>query len=275
MSEGGFDPEAFRRFEHTGWTEVAGRYDDTFGNLTGQTVEALLDAAGVANGEQVLDLACGTGRVAAGVIRRGGVVTGLDLTQAMVDQATRLCPRGTFKVGDAESLPFAPGTFDLVTCGFGLLHFPQPERAVAQVFSILRDGGRFACSLWSPAERSPFLALIRDAIAAHGTHDVPLPQGPPAYQFGDPERLTALLNDAGFRDVSTTEADVKIQIDSEDQVLDALLEGGVRGRKLLQAQTPEAFARIAEFAANRARDFRVGNVIEIPRPALLAVGVKP
>ena len=269
-----FDAQAFRQFEHDGWTEVASRYDDSFGPLTAQAAEALLDAARVTASDTVLDLACGSGRNSAAALRRGAAVTGIDLSQAMVAQAKMHCPPARFDVGDAEHLPYPPGSFDVVVCGFGVLHFPNAAAAVEEVYRVLRQGGRFACSVWCPAERSPYLALIRDAVETHGRHDVGVPAGPEPYRYGNAYQMEALLRAAGLQQVRSFETPVMVTMNDEREVLDALMEGGVRSRKLLQAQTPQARQAIAEFAAERAREFRTNGRIEIPRPALIGVGIK-
>ena len=269
-----FDVEAFKRFEHDGWTEVASRYHQSFGLLTEQTVDRLLDAAGVAAGQKVLDLACGSGRHAARAVERGATVIGVDLSPAMVEQAIALCPNAKFEVGDAERLRFEDQSFDAVVCGFGVLHFPQAALGVAEAYRVLRTGGRFACSIWRPAEHSPFMALVRDAVAAHGTSDIDVPAGPPPYQYGIPENLTALLRDAGFIEVDWQVAPVMVRLQRTAEVFDELMESGVRARKLLEAQTPEAYQRILAHAMAAAERFRTEQGIAIPRPAIVGAGTK-
>ncbi len=270
-----YDPEAFRQFEHDGWTEVAANYHRSFGQLTRQCVTALMDAAEVKRGNVLLDLACGTGLNAEEALARGADVTGLDLTQAMVDEASRRCPDATFQVGDAEAMPFEDGNFDVVVCGFGILHFPLPQIAVHEIHRVLKPGGRFACSVWCPVDRSPFLQLVQNAMAAHGNAAVELPAGPPAYQFGDPTRLTSLLEGAGFDAVRCQDAPIHVIVEDESQVFEALMEGGVRSRKLIEAQSTDAQKRIEQHAVEAAAAFRKADRVSIPRPALIGVGTKP
>ncbi len=269
-----FDLEAFRQFEHAGWTEVASRYQATFGRLTMQAVNPLLDAAKVRNGTRVLDLACGTGLHAHAAMRRDAVATGIDLSEAMVEQASIATPGAQFHVGDAESLPFKDTSFDVAVCGFGLLHFPNAGRAVAEALRVLSPNGRFACSVWRPPSHSPFLKLLGDALDQYGSREVDVPAGPPPYQYGVPETLEALLAVQGLLEVHSFEVPVIVRLNEAEEVFDSLLEGGVRSRKLLEAQTPDAFEMIRSAAIERARDFATGDGIAIPRPALIAVGTK-
>ena len=269
---GEFDSEPFREFERSGWSEVASRYQATFGVITRQAVDPLLDAARIGAGDRVLDIACGPGVVAGPVLARRARVVGVDLSPSMAAEAQRLHPAGQFEVGDAESLRFDDGEFDAVVCGFGVLHFPRPEVAMREIRRVSKPGARFAASAWCPPEQSPYLALVRDAVAAHGQPNPPLPAGPPPYQFGEPARARALLEEAGFAECACREIPVIVSLTSESEVLVPLLEGGVRSRKLLEAQTPGALLAIEAHAAEAARAFRLGDRIEIPRPALVMSG---
>ena len=109
-------------------------------------------AAAVANvrpGDKVLDLAGGTGDMArafAGPAGETGVVVHTDINEAMLRQGRdRLLDDGIVlptALCDAESLPFATGTFDLVSVAFGLRNMTHKEKALAEMARVLRDGGR-------------------------------------------------------------------------------------------------------------------------------------
>lgn len=111
--------------------------------------ERLVHLAGPRPGDRVLDLATGTGDVALAVAPRcaPGEVVGLDLNKTMLDLARRKLPAHvrnvTFVEGDVGSLPFPDGSFDLVTVGYAGRGFPSWERALAEIWRVLRPGGRF------------------------------------------------------------------------------------------------------------------------------------
>jgi SAM-dependent methyltransferase len=144
-----FDPEAVRVFEHAGWQQAASAYGVTFAPASGEFLEALLDTAGVGGNQRVLDLACGPGIIAAAAQRRGASASGLDFSQAMLAVARAANPDIHFHQADAEAIPIADGSLDVVVSNFGVHHFPRPERALAEVFRVLRPGGVVAFTSWA------------------------------------------------------------------------------------------------------------------------------
>jgi demethylmenaquinone methyltransferase/2-methoxy-6-polyprenyl-1,4-benzoquinol methylase len=132
---------------------VADRYDlgNDLMSLGWHTTwkERLVHLAGPRPGERALDLATGTGDVAFAIARRTapGEVVGLDLNPAMLAIARRKHPPELahlrFLEGDATALPFPDEHFDLVTIGYAGRGFPSWERVLAEVWRVLRPGGRF------------------------------------------------------------------------------------------------------------------------------------
>nr|WP_281719815.1 class I SAM-dependent methyltransferase [Nitrosomonas nitrosa] len=118
------DQAAFRQFELDGWKTSAPVYFDAIVGVNSQSVPALLDAAGVAAGVRVLDLACGPGHIAAAAAQRGAQVTGLDFSPQMLAQARRRYPGIAFQAGDAEASPLADAGVDAVVMGYALTHIP-------------------------------------------------------------------------------------------------------------------------------------------------------
>ncbi len=134
----------FRDAELAGWDRKAGSYDGTLGSVTPQAIGPLLDAAGAAPGVRLLDIACGTGALAAEAARRGTEVVGMDFAPGMVAEAARRHPGVEFRAGDAEAIPLPDASVDAVTCSFGMLHMERPDRVLAEAARVLRPGGRLA-----------------------------------------------------------------------------------------------------------------------------------
>ena len=107
----------------------------------------LLEAAAPQANDEVLDVACGPGLVACFLAPHVRHVTGVDLTPAMLEQARRLqAEKGlhnlSWRLSEAESLPFADGAFSLVVTRYALHHMPSPAACVAEMTRVCRHGGR-------------------------------------------------------------------------------------------------------------------------------------
>jgi demethylmenaquinone methyltransferase/2-methoxy-6-polyprenyl-1,4-benzoquinol methylase len=104
----------------------------------------LAAAAAVRPGDRVLDAACGTGDLAIADLKAGaGKVTGLDFSEEMLARARRKAPLDWVQ-GDMLALPFADGTFDAATVGFGVRNVADLELSLRELRRVLRPGGRLA-----------------------------------------------------------------------------------------------------------------------------------
>lgn len=165
---------------------------------------ALLEAAALQPGERVLDVACGTGliaRLAAAAVGPRGTVTGLDLAPDMIDVARAVSPPTVdWHVGDATSLPFADGAFDVALCQLGLMFLPDRRAAVAEMRRVTGAGGRVVVG--TPGVMPGPFAVMEQALVEHISADL----GGfvrAVFSLHDPAEVATLLRDAGLRDVTT------------------------------------------------------------------------
>lgn len=272
------DPaESFRAFEHAGWEdkEVCSQYHEHLSSITTQSVDALLDAAGVRPGIRVLDVATGAGYVVAAAGERGADARGVDFSAEQIRLARRLHPTLTFEQSDADALPFAGESFDAVVSNYGMPHFPDPDAAVREAFRVLKRGGRIGFTVWDLPEKAIGFGAVYAAIQTHGTMDVGLPADPNFFLFSDPEQSKRVLLDAGFRSPSITHVPQVWRISAPEEVFEDLLQGTVRAAAALRAQTPEAREAIKATLRTTIGAYRRGEQYEVPVPAVLASAVRP
>ena len=269
------DSHAFREFEHSGWQGIPRQYHQAFGELTIQSIEPLLDAAGVKAGTRVIDIASGPGYVAAAAARRGATVIGVDFSAAMVAEARGRNPEIEFREGDAEHLPLGDILFDAAVMNFGILHLARPDQALAEACRVLRPGGRFSFTVWAKPEESAGFQIVLASIAKHGDPNVPLPEGPPFFRFSEPDECIRSLHDAGFESPKVIKVPQTWRLPAVESLFEFMKDSTVRTAGLLRGQTVEALEKIRVAMRDELKNYQTGDAIELPMPAILASAIKP
>ena len=135
------------------FTRIAPRYDlindlQSFG-LHRHWKQRVVKEANPRAGEKALDLCCGTGDIALGLARKGAEVVGLDFSERMLEIARNRQTKGgeafarmQFLRGDAQEIPFADGTFEIVTIGYGLRNLANWETGLREMQRVAKPGGR-------------------------------------------------------------------------------------------------------------------------------------
>jgi ubiquinone/menaquinone biosynthesis C-methylase UbiE len=251
--------------------ETAETYEAAFvPSLFAHLAPHLVDAAGVTAGDRVLDVACGTGIVARTAAERtgpAGHVVGLDLNEAMLTVARRVRPDLDWRQGDATSLPFPDGTFDVALCQSGLMFVPDPAAAVAELARVVRPGGRVAVQVWSSLDRQTAIQPLADAVARHAGRDAVGLIGT-YFRLGDREQFTGRFTRAGLRvtEVRTLPATVRAPS------VDAYVTTEVESTPLIDRISEEVYRRIREEArAGLARYCDDSGAVALPLEAYLVV----
>jgi SAM-dependent methyltransferase len=267
------DPAAFRAFEAEAWDRLPDPYERFFGPITRRAIEPLLDAAGVEEGARLLDVASGTGHVAGRAAERGASAIGVDVAAGMVDVAARLYPAARFEVAAAEALPFADWSFDAATCAFGVGHFAEPDRVVAELARVVRPGGRVALAWWDAPERARVLGVFHDAIAqVAAPPPADLPPGPPFFRCSSEPALADLLRGAGLEPGPVERLAFTRRLDGPDALWDGMLAGSVRTSAAILRQPGDVQRRIrAAFDALVAAHMTSAG-LDIPASVLVARG---
>ena len=126
-------------------------------------------------------------------------VLGLDRSEGMIGRASDRFGR---IVADAQQLPVVADTVDVVTMLFMMFHLPDPPAALAEARRVLRDGGAIATATWGPEEDWHQLDVWHDLLTERGA--VPPESVLSRHELVDePEKIDALLREAGFRDIET------------------------------------------------------------------------
>ena len=229
--------------------------------------QRLVAAAGVKPGENVLDVASGRGAVlfpAAQAIGPMGNIVGVDLADEMARATTAEASQRGIKarveVGDAENLGFSDATFHHVLCGFGIMFFPNQDRALAEFRRVLKPGGRVGVSTWRIDQAYEFKPVLSELGASVVE--------PPGW-ITEPDDLYRLLTRAGF-------INVRVEIDSNTFRYADLNEywrqaRGTGFRRAIDGLDPSGTERARILLADRVRPHQRPDGLYLEASALIAV----
>jgi SAM-dependent methyltransferase len=133
---------------------AAGDYPEIARRTLWPVGERIVRRVGVRPGEDVLDVACGTGNAALRAAHAGARVVGVDITPELLAAGRSLATAEgvdvEFVEGDAEALPAAAESFDVVVSTFGCMFAPRHAVAARELARVLRPGGRLGVCAWTP-----------------------------------------------------------------------------------------------------------------------------
>jgi len=184
----------------------------------------------------VLELACGTGIVTRRLRDRLGPKVRLvatDLNEAMLNYAAREFDSANaveWKQADATELPFADQSFDAVMCQFGLMFFPDKEKALRETYRVLKPGGCFLFNVWDAIEQND-LPHIAHAIISKFFDDNPPDFYEVPFSLHDPEIIRSLLSGAGFKEIQVS----LLPLPAISQSAQAVAKGLVHGNPVINA----------------------------------------
>jgi SAM-dependent methyltransferase len=253
------EPPDGKRLAAALYTQVASDYAELGPPLFAHAGRRLVEIAGVAPADRVLDVATGRGAVlfpAAERIGPTGQVIGIDLAEGMVAQtagAIEKCGLSNTAVRqmDAEALGFAPASFDRLLCSFAVFFFPDLSRALSEMLRVLRPGGRigFAFSRGTDAGWHWYEARLREL----GAFDA-LPAQPGRMGIRREGELTAALAAIGFQGAQEFVEEVELYFPDENAWWQSLSTHGTR-RPLdhLRSKAPEMLASFKGESLERVR----------------------
>ena len=239
----------------------------------------LVARCGVAPGERVLDVGCGTGHAAlaaADAVGANGTVVGADLSSPLLEVAReKASARGAHHVefveGDYRALGFPDGAFDVVLCSFAIFLVPDMPAALAELWRMVAPGGRLGVTSWGPELFEPAGSIWGTALNAERPADQ-IPTGPsPRAQWESPEQAAGLFTSGGIDAPIVSEYVAGTHpIRHGDDWWTIVLGTGMRG--VIEALPPEAATRV-RIATTSMLD--AAGVRELVTDVIYTVATKP
>ena len=287
------DPAKIQKFrdqlrqEWTGDTTVTAwrKWQAQIAAFTRGATEAILEAAQLRPGLRVLDLASGVGDPALSIAAKvapSGRVTASDLGPGMISLAEELAHKQgltniEFREASAESLPFADESYDVLTCRFGVMFFPDLHKALRECLRVLKPGGRAAFVAWGIQEQ-PFFATTGGIVMKHVPVPPPPPDpdGPSRSMFGERGRLCRALEAAGFQNVNEEDRVVNgVWNRSLEEYWIQFTEVAAPFRPLIAQLTPAKRAQAQAEILAALKKFWNGKEMSMPLEIIIASGSRP
>jgi SAM-dependent methyltransferase len=271
------DPRLQLRVQRYGWDAAAQYYDAGWSNRLKPAHDSLLEAAGLAPGQEVLETACGTGLVTqriAQAVAPGGRVTATDLSQNMVQKLGELAEKNRLtniearRMG-AEALDFDDAAFDRALCALGLMYVPDPAAALGEMIRVVRPGGRVAATVWGERRNCGWADVFPIVDARVASEVCPM-----FFATGAKGALVRDFQSGGLKDLHEVRWFQTLRFGDAEDVLTSVLLGGPVALAVKRF-SKEIWAEVGdEFLASVA-DFRLGDgQYDIPGEFVTVSGVR-
>ena len=242
---------------------------------------AIIERLDIAEGQQHLDIASGTGEPGLSIARlspKGRVVL-TDLASEMLDVAARRAraqgvANTETKVCSADDLPFDDATFDSVSVRFGYMFFPDMGKATAEFARVLKPGGRLCSSVWVKPEENPWTAIAMQAIATEAVVASPDPDMPNMFRCAAPGYVGALYENAGLLGIAEWDVGVELVTQSPEEYWDMISEHVSLAAAALEQVDEPARERIRARVIAKVSGFEKEGEVRVPGVARCTVGTK-
>jgi len=196
----------------------------------------------VSPGGDVLEIACGTGRVTRQLRERLAPAVRLvasDLSEAMLEYARRKVGGSIeWRKADATALPFADASFGAAVCAFGIMFVPDKKAALREARRVLRKGGVLLFNVWDGLENNPQGRPAEEVLTRRFPDDPAMKAGSLPYQFNDRALIGAMLEDAHFDQVRMEAVRLQCSAPSARDFATGQLRGTPRGALIEQSGAP-------------------------------------
>ncbi len=270
------DPGLQRRVQRYGWDKASDYYEAFWQNQLRPAQDLLLEMAELQPGENVLDVACGTGLLSFDTLRLiggNGRLLGTDISEKMVNYAStialkKLENRVQFERMDAEELQLGDHSFDAALCALGLMYMPDPRKALGEMHRVLKPGGRATVAVWGERAHCGWAELF-EIVDKHVASEV----CPMFFNLGNPGMLELNFKAAGFTDISVQRISTVLHYKDAKEALGAAFEGGPVALVYFKFSDPVKHQVHEAYLSSLSR-YRHGEKYEVPGEFVIAKGIR-
>jgi len=274
-----FDPVRYKEELKKDWTEKACIYHEHYvARRAGpfKSVEKLIEVAKLHEGDNVLDIATGTGIVAREALNRlgkSGKVVGIDISAgplAIARKEMSSADNIDFFEMDAEDLKFPDQSFDVAVSQFALFFFPDTQKALREIKRVLVKNGRIAISVHGSEENVPYFTSISSSILHH-IPDIRPVGSPNPCRYGRPSSLRVELEKCDLKNIDVKSYSYTYNAGIFDDYWREFMRSTAnRIRNRLESLDPAVLEKIRSESKEQAQKFLKDGIIEFPWEVLVA-----
>ncbi len=269
------------------WRESAHYWEkhaQTIHTMLAPLTRALVEEAGIVQGQSVLDVAGGPGEPSltiAEIIGPTGFVICTDAVAEMVAAAEsearrRRLTNMKFRQCLADSLPFETGSFDVVVSRLGVMFFPDPLAALREMFRVTRSGGVVSLAVWGRSELNPYAYIITEVISRYVESPPADPDAPGAFRFAEPGKLARIISDGGATGIRERSLMFRMEAPiSRKEFWELRAEISDTLREKLAGISAEPAHRAALEVQEAVREFFPNEQMSFPARMIIVTGSKP
>ncbi len=247
--------------------------------ILGPAARSLVEWSDLREGEAVVDIGCGTGaaaRFAAEKVGASGRVAGVDVNAGMIAVAQSLAPVPGAMIEWVEctayQLPFTQAEFDVALCAQTLQFLEDRPRGLAEMYRILKPGGRVVVSLWCDLRESPYFHVLVQAVTKHiGAETAAGLRA--AFGLSDSEAIRALLTGAGFNNMQLTVKELDLELPKPRDFVPRHVSATPMSTGFHTA-SEEARQAVVDDVSEQLAPYETDQGIRVPFRTHLAMGVK-
>jgi SAM-dependent methyltransferase len=243
----------------------AGTYE-RFAARLGPVQDELVQVLGIAEDQNVLDLATGTGEVAVRAAKLGARVSALDIAERMLEKAKANASGAgvevAFELGDVEYLPYEDATYDVVVSNFGLIFAPDHANVAAELARVVRPGGKLAFSAWKPN------AKLGELYRRFTEEPI---EGREVYEWGREDHVEDMLGEAF--ELEYQDGTLVLEGDSGEEIWKLFSESAPPVVAIVDRLSPEGVEEFHQAFVELYEGYRTEEGgVRVPRRYLLIVG---
>ena len=270
------EPALQRRVQRYGWDKASAYYEAFWQKQLFPAQQKLLELANIKKGDKIIDIACGTGLVSFPAAEQAGdkgSVMANDISDKMVETGTAIAKERklsniSFQRMDAEELDVEDNSYDVALCALGLMYFPDPLKAIKEMYRLLKPGGHAVVAVWGRRKNCGWSEVF-EIVDRRVVSEV----CPMFFNLGNEGTLQQYMNAGGFKNISAERINTVLDYSSGEEACGAAFQGGpvaLAYSKFSEDVKKEVYKEYIESI----KSFKKTDGFHVPGEFVVAVGFK-